>query len=33
MNADELLDADITSFNGYPTPLMTLLEKHIVTYK
>ncbi len=33
MNAEELLNADITSFNGDSTPLMELLEKHIVAYK
>jgi len=33
MDAEELLDADIKSFEGDPGPLMELIEKHIVEYK
>ena len=33
MNGEDLLDADIKSFEGDPVPLMKLIEKHIVEFK
>lgn len=33
MDGDELLDADIKSFEGDSVPLMKLIEKHIAEYK
>jgi len=33
MDGEELLEADIKSFEGDPVPLMKMIEKHIIEYK